>query len=307
MAVIACLYHGRIRRIKAHFSHVQFLAGKSHTCHAYVTKSKGDGIRQARTAIREGCTHLISIGGDGTLNEALNGLMDEGGDSLHKIYLGALPFGTGNDFLRTIGKFDGSSSLIRAIELGHTRKLDVGAANILHNGTHTERYFLNITDLGMGGVIAQRLDRYPRWLGKRFTYPLAILRTFLSFCHHPVVVSFNGGKHTEDIMSLAVANGKFFGAGLGIAPDADPQDGVLDLVTIGKISLWDYLRHLPELRKCQPIFHPEVRYQQVKEVEIQSAGPELPIDMDGEYVGMAPVRIRVIPSAIHWISSDINT
>ena len=102
-------------------------------------------------------------------------------------------------------------------------------------------------------------------------------------------------------MNLVIANGKYFGSGLGIAPDADPADGQFSVVLIGEISMLDYLKNLGQVRKCEKIIHPELKYLSAKEISIEHVGEPLPIDMDGEFIGYSPMKISMVHNALKFI------
>ena len=98
-----------------------------------------------------------------------------------------------------------------------------------------------------------------------------------------------------------MANGKYFGAGLGVAPDAKPDDGILEVVLASEISLWDYIKNLGNIRKCEKVLHPKMKYFSAKEIVIETPERKLPIDMDGEFIGYSPMKVTVVPQALKFI------
>lgn len=304
---MACIMHGRIRQAEQVWRCWQQAASPAHELRRYRTRHAGHGITLAEQAIREGATVLISLGGDGTLNEVVNGLMQaqqrlSPADG-QQLRLCAMSGGTGNDFLRSIGGASDFDAILAAIEADRVRHLDAGHVRFQTRAGPQERYFINITDLGMGGLIAQRLHRYPKWLGSQLPYQLAILRTFFTYRHQRLALRAANWEEDVSVMSLVAANGRYFGSGLGIAPQARPDDGQLAIVILGNISIWDYLRHLPQLRRCEPIDHPEVHYTSVTEIELTGNQQPLPIDMDGEYIGTTPMHIQICPGIVPWLDT----
>lgn len=269
-----------------------------------LTNYSGHAAMLAEEAVQSGALVIISVGGDGTLNEVINGIMKgcaKSGLDSRTVALGVLATGSGNDFVKSLAKKHTLNSLLEAIQDSNNTLVDVGKAEFLTvDGQPTHRYFINIADVGIGGVIAEKLSRYQRWLGATFTYQRAILATFLSYTPQWLLVRTPAEEIATPMMSLVVANGKYFGSGLGIAPSALLNDGLLEVVMLKNITVIDYLRHLPTIRKCRPIHHPQVSYSSAKSIQIDTQKP-LPIDMDGEFVGVTPVVFTVLKEAISVI------
>ena len=134
------------------------------------------------------------------------------------------------------------------------------------------------------------------------TYQKGILTALLTYKNQPVKVRANTFDYEKSVMSLIVANGRFFGGGMGVAPDARVDDGLFSVVIIGEISTLVYLKNLGEIRKSRKIEHPELKYLSASEILIESRSGPLPIDMDGEFIGYTPVKMKVIPAAIRFIA-----
>ena len=270
----------------------------------FLTKRVGHATDLANEAVQSGALFVIRVGGDGTLNEVVNGIM-EGCTQMNidsrSITLGVLSTGSGNDFVKSLAKKHTLQSLYEAIQHSNKTAVDVGKVAFLTiDGQAAHRYFINIADIGIGGVIAEKLSRYQRWLGANFTYQRAILSTFLSYTPQRLSVRTSTEEISTPMMSLVVANARYFGSGLGIAPNALLNDGLLNVIMLKNITVIDYLRHLPTIRKCRPIQHPQVSYSTSDFVEVNTQTP-LPIDMDGEFVGVTPVVFKVLKEAISVI------
>ncbi len=303
MARIACIVHGKILRIDRLLDELGEVLGSKHELFLFTTTHGGEAIHLTQQAISEGATHLLAIGGDGTVNEVVNGIMNSRTDldeaSWEGIRLGILPRGTGNDFVKSLDLPKGLKGMRSLIEKDQYEAVDLGRVTFKTiEQENATRYFANITDLGLGGVVAEKLSRSSKWLGKTLTYQLSIIRTFLTYKHQAVSVTTDSWKHEGGIMNLIMANGQYFGSGLGIAPDASLRDGLFDVIVVGEISVFDYLKNLPRLRKKLPIQHPEVSYHKASELTIDSLDRQLPIDMDGEFIGYAPMKISMIKGAL---------
>ena len=302
MKQIAFILHGKIKNhdkiiagLKTHFSEVGALT-------FLVTQRANHASELACTAVLNGATHIICMGGDGSLNEVINGIMSASADNLNDIRIGLLPYGTGNDFARTMGITHKIESLKAWIKEDSYRLIDLGWAEYYDgNGQQLKRYFVNITDVGIGGAIAQRLANSSKFWGSTITYQKAILAALLTYKNQPVNVNANSFNYESEVMSLIVANGKFFGGGMSIAPDALPDDNLFSVVIVGKISIFEYLMNLGRIKKSQKIEHPDVKYLSASELSIESLSRALPIDMDGEFAGYTPLKLKVVPAAIKFL------
>lgn len=275
----------------------------------YLSQYAGHLPLLVKEAIDEGYTNIIVAGGDGSVNELVNGLIQANTvagkadwDKIRNFRLGIIPMGTGNDLCKTLKISSSLKDLKQLISNNSTTCTDVGKAQFTDkNGQDSSRYFINITDVGMGGIIVENLEKESSLLSKSVRYQIQIAKTFFTYKKSLVNVFNSSIQYQGKAMNVIVANGKFFGNGLGIAPEADAQDGLLDIVILGDISIMDYLTHLGKVKKCQKLSHPEVFYHQTDEINITSADKrDLPIDMDGEFVGYAPLKIINLPQRLHF-------
>lgn len=291
------------------------------------TEYNGHAIELATAAINKyNCTYIIAVGGDGTVNEVVNGIFkacrlpntiekEEGNklpsyqyntQKLENIYLGVYAAGTGNDFIKTAHLKTSWSAIHKAIKTQQYTTIDVGTATFTHaNNNQIQRFFLNITDIGMGGQIAQQLAKQKsRWLSPEMFYAKAIVSTFFTYKKADILCQAPNVQWTGDAMSVVIANGKYFGSGMGIAPNAEINDGKLSLVVLGDINLWDYISQIGNIKKCQVLKHPQAFYYQVEEVQLKAKNNKpLPIDMDGEFVGYTPLYIKVVHKALNLLLS----
>lgn len=303
MAKIACIVHGKIFRKDRLTGELIEVLGEQDKLKVFTTTRHGEATALAEQALSEEFTHIIAIGGDGTVNEVVNGMMNARAhleeEEWEKIRLGILPRGTGNDFVKSLNLPQNLEGIRSLIEHDQFATVDLGRVTFRTNEQQEgSRYFANITDLGLGGVVAEKLSRSSKWLGKTLTYQLAIIRTFLSYKHQAVSIATDSWNHQGRIMNLIIANGQYFGSGLGIAPEASLSDGLFDVIVVGEISVLDYLKNLPRLRNSLPIQHPEVTYHTATDLLIDSPDHQLPIDMDGEFIGYAPMKVSMINGAV---------
>jgi len=307
MKQIAFVIHGKIKNRNELIGCIQQLFGNSYALVFSITEHADHAVELAYTAALNGATHIICMGGDGSLNEVVNGVMlfkqnNPASAALRQIRVGVLPHGTGNDFARMFGITYNVALLKKWIDEDSFRTIDLGFTTFTGTkGEPATRYFINISDVGIGGAIAHNLSTSSKLLGSFLTYQLAILKGLFSYKNQPVKVRADTFIYEKSIMSLIVANGKFFGGGMGIAPHALPDDKLFSIVIIGEISTLTYLKNLSNIRKSVKIEHPELKYLVASEISIESPTGPLPIDMDGEFIGFSPVTMKIVPAAIQFI------
>jgi YegS/Rv2252/BmrU family lipid kinase len=306
---IAFILHGKTRNIPKIISQLSEIFNPGFILSFHVTQYAYHAAEISYSIAKEGVNYIIAVGGDGTLNEVVNGVMkakNEGlinNDAWNSLKIGLLPRGTGNDFAKTIRVNFNFQSLKEWIETDSYTEIDLGLADYQNTrGQSTSRYVINITDLGLGGIIAHKLSGSSKLFGATFTYQAIIISSLLGYRNKLMKIKADGFDYEGKVMSLVVANGKYFGAGLGVAPEAVPNDGLFSVVIIGEISLFDYLKNLGRIRKCQRVDHPQLKYYSAKEIGIESGAEQLPIDMDGEFVGYSSLKINIVPKALKFIA-----
>jgi YegS/Rv2252/BmrU family lipid kinase len=232
---------------------------------------------------------LIVVGGDGTVNEVANGI---GGTDAE---LAVLPCGTGQDFGRTHGIPSRFDDAVRVALGGEARTIDLGRVE-LEDGT--SRFFANVGSAGMSGAVARRANAMTKALGGRATFFYALTREFLAWQNTRVTVELEDGVRREGQMhDVIVANGRWHGGGMKLAPDARQDDGVFDVVLIGDVTKLDFLTTAPKLYSGRYLSHPKVEPLRSSSVAIGADEP-LPLEIDGEPIGTTPARFAVVPAAL---------
>ena len=229
------------------------------------------------------------IGGDGTVNEVVNGVAGTGTE------IAVLPFGTGQDFGRTHGvptKFDDA---VRVAIEGTTRTVDLGRVECAGGRS---RFFANVGSAGMSGAVARRANAMTKRLGGRATFFYALTREFLAWQNTRVTVELGDDVRREGAMhDVIVANGRFHGGGMKLAPEAQQDDGLFDVVLIGDVGKIDFVTTAPKLYSGRYLSHPKVELLRSSSVAISAAEP-LPLEVDGEPIGTTPARFEVVRSAL---------
>ncbi|BBF86586.1 transcription regulator [Aquitalea magnusonii] len=268
----------------------------------HITTSAVSAEDMALQAVAQGCDYLIAVGGDGTIHEVINGVMRADAAARERVAVGALPFGTGNDFVRSLGVNDSLEQLEQLIASQRVRRIDLGRLSLRGEAGERVIWFGNIASLGISSAIVEQVRRLPGWLPASVAFYLSILLTLLRYRPRRMQLTLEGGEVISgDFLSLCVANGRYFGSGLGIAPMARLDDGLLEVVMIKRGGGLDFLRHLPSLRKAQPVLDERVRYLSVRSLRIE--GQACPLEVDGELAGYAPVHIEVLPQALRCLSA----
>jgi YegS/Rv2252/BmrU family lipid kinase len=234
---------------------------------------------------------VVAVGGDGTMNEVVNGLMQRDGE---RPVLAVIPLGTGMDFVRTYGIPSRFGEAVRVAAGDATRTIDVGRVE------HAQgvRYFANVGSVGMSAAVAQRANGMSKALGGKATFFYALTRVFLEWQNTPITVDLDDGTRRESRMhDVIVANGRWHGGAMQLAPDAAPDDGEFDIVLIGDVNKRDFVTTAPKIYKGTYLSHPKVELLRSRSVSV--AAPErLPIELDGEQVGTTPARFEVVPGAL---------
>ena len=270
----------------------RLLADRQIDSDTLITERSGHAIELVQNSQADG---VVALGGDGTINECIQGIMRSERDP----FFTAIPLGSGNDLSRSIHFPDNPEELASQINEMKTLSCDVCSVKY---GVE-EEYFINIADAGFGPAVVDRVERMPRWLGANLRFSFGILRTFLSYKKRQLSVNGEGFEWNGKSMIIAVANGKYFGSGLCIAPMARVDDGVLEVICVGDISLLDYLKQLPKLKKGQKIDHPEVHYFRSPWVKISGQSR---LEKDGEMGGELPVRIECMEKVLEvWGMADL--
>jgi YegS/Rv2252/BmrU family lipid kinase len=236
------------------------------------------------------------VGGDGTLNEAANGLMRAGAGATE---LATIPLGTGMDFVRTYGipaEFEGA---VRTAVEGSSRAIDLGRVSYrTWDGDEAERYLANVGSAGMSAAVAQRANAMSKTLGGRATFFYALVRVFLQWQNTLVTVALDDGEPREArLHDVIVANGQWHGGAMRLAPEAQPDDGLFDVVLIGDVTKWDFVTTAPGIYRGTYLAHPKVELVRAGAVAVD-ARERLPIELDGEQVGTTPARFEIAPLAL---------
>lgn len=256
-----------------------------------LSERRGHLIELARDAAGTGRL-LVVVGGDGTLNEVVNGIAGLQAE------IAVLPAGTGEDFGRTYGIPTRFDDAVRVALEGTARTVDIGRVTYRDlEGAEAVRYFANVGSVGMSGVVAERANTTSKALGGRITFFYVLTRVFATWKNTEVTVTLDDTERTGPMHDVIVANGQWHGGGMKLAPDARPDDGLFDVVLIGDVTKLDFVTTAPKLYKGRHVGHPRIEVLRSATVTVDAAVP-LPIEVEGEPVGTTQARFEVVPGAL---------
>lgn len=273
-----------------------------------LTEKPGDATSFARDALLDGAETVICVGGDGTLNEVVNGFMECDGPIRHNAVLGFIPQGTGCDFPRTAGIPKEPERAIELIKKRKVRHLDLGKLTyISHEGNVSVRYFHNVTSFGLGGEVDERVKETSKAFGGFLSFLWATLVSLLIYNKKRICLKVDDHFH-ETVLSwnVIIGNGKYHGGGMHVAPGARMNDGLFHITIVGDLTLPQVFMNLYNLYNGHILQVDKVMGITGRHIEAESNEKVL-LDVDGEQPGMLPAIIDMVPAAIPFlIDGDVD-
>jgi diacylglycerol kinase (ATP) len=283
----------------------------------HVTSHAGEATEVAAEAIGAGVCQVVAVGGDGTLNEVINGYLRADGSPINATArVALLPSGTGSDFRRTLG-LRGMEDALTAIAGSESRMLDAVRIEFVDcSGAARSRFFMNAATFGLGGEVARYVNlwntKLPRWVGGRARFIAAAVRALESYRNRSVRILLDDDREIRVETNLLVAaNGRFAGGGMLLAPEAVADDGLLEVVLTDRATRFDVIKELPRIQRGGYLKNPKVSCFKARSVLIENTPPKggttngLPIDIDGEAAGFTPATLTVLPGRIKFSSPPV--
>jgi YegS/Rv2252/BmrU family lipid kinase len=262
------------------------------------TQKPGEATTLSRAALREGFEMVDCVGGDGTLNEVVGGFFEGSAPVAPQAVLGVVALGTGSDFGRTLAQTDLESACAR---LGgrKTRTIDVGLARFAgHDGVSTTRIFINVASFGCGGLVAHLVNSRLKAVSGRLAFTLATLRALAVYRDQTVAIEFDDmPPRSLAITNCAFGNGRFFGAGMQVAPAAQLDDGEFDVTIWSGFGLMDFIRKRHTLYNGTHVREPGTQVLRVRRAVATSQSTVL-LEIDGESAGRLPAQLEVLPGVV---------
>lgn len=269
----------------------------------YMTKAPGDAAISARNAVADKANLLICVGGDGTLNEVINGVMVHEKSVRSDVTLGFIPNGTGCDFVKTVSIPQNIEQAVDLVVSGSVRNIDLGMLVFQdHQGRDRCRFFHNTTSFGLGGDVARQVNRTTKALGPFVSFMWATLISIFLYGTKNIRMIIDGNVEKEvSIWNVVVANGQYHGGGMRVAPDASVCDSLLHFTIIGDLTIPEVLIHLPKLYNGR-IYDINKVFTLTGKKLVAISEERVLLEVDGEQPGMLPVGGKIVPGALNIIS-----
>ncbi|HJL14487.1 MAG TPA: YegS/Rv2252/BmrU family lipid kinase [Sandaracinaceae bacterium LLY-WYZ-13_1] len=266
------------------------------------TRGPGDATRLVREALEAGVAGVAVVGGDGTLSEAVNGFFDASGAPIAPdAWLGPLPCGTGGDFRRTVGMSKRIEPMVTRMLWARPRRIDAGWLEYVDDaGEPARRAFLNIASFGLGGKVDRVVNESPKWMGGTPAFLLGTLRAMVGYRNQRVRLRLDDGPPREAaILNVAIANGRYFGGGMQIAPRAELDDGLFDVVSL-EMGPREALTSTTAVYLGAHLDRDDVRFERAARVHAEPVDPteRVLLDVDGEAPGALPATFALRPGAL---------
>ncbi len=262
------------------------------------TEAKTDGRRIAHEEATAGRGLIVAMGGDGTISEVADGILDAGGKS----ELGIIPRGTGGDFRRSLDLDDDIGRAARRIRETPARLIDAGRVSfVADNGSQAERHFVNVVSFGFSSDVARQANTSSKRLGGRVAFLSATLRSLVSYENVDVVLSVDDQPERRmSVLLAAIGNGRFFGGGMRICPEALLDDGLFDLVTVGNLGRVGVMANIHRIYSGHHLTMKEVQGTRGRRMKVAPADREakIPLEVDGETPGHLPASFELLPGAL---------
>lgn len=255
----------------------------------------------SRTAIKDGTELIVGVGGDGTMNEIANGFFENERPINPETSLGIVPSGTGSDFCRSLNIPFGLKRALEVITQAPSSMIDIGKVKFKdHSDSIKERLFLNVSDFGIGGEVVHRMNQ-ERMKKKASSYFRSLVATFMSYKHKRLRIKIDDEEiPIEEYMIGAISNGRIFGKGMKIAPEASLNDGLFDLVLVKGMKKLEFFRNVYKIYTGTHLSHPKISLIRGHKIEVNPADQmeTVLIEVDGEQVGSLPATFEIIPTTL---------
>ena len=283
--------HGRSLRVFARLRAVlDRVAGVR--CIVWHTRGPGHARELAERAGLEGYARIVAVGGDGTVHEALNGLMALSAPLRQRVAFGVVPAGSGNDFARNAGIPTDPGALAALLAGGPAAAADVGVVD--------GHYFANVAGVGFDAEVARQANRLPKFVPGPLTYLISALWVLSRYRNAAVRVELDGRVLERRVLLVAVGNGAGYAGGMRICPGARMDDGIFRVVVAGDLSRAGVLTTLPKVFSGRHVEHPLVEVYDARRVRIEAERP-LAVQADGEIVATTPATLEMVPAAIRVV------
>jgi YegS/Rv2252/BmrU family lipid kinase len=265
------------------------------------TERKGHAIEYTRELIADGYRKIVAVGGDGTLNEIINGVFTQAYCSPKDIIISMIPVGTGNDWGRMFGIPLVYEGAVQVIKEGKLMLHDIGVASFYNGKRKEKRYFINIAGLGFESIVVKKTNKQKdKGKSNQAIYFYNLLSSLITYRNTLADITIDGKKSTMRIFSINVGNGRYCGGGMRQTPDALPDDGLFDITVIKEMGRLEIIKSLKLLYDGTILSHPKVDGYRSNNLAVSSES-RLYLEADGESLGHTPAEFSIIPSAVNIV------
>jgi len=271
------------------------------------TKYKAHALEIIKKALQQNFKKFIVVGGDGSLNETVNAILNYDKQKAEDCIIGYLPVGTGNDWAKTMNiPVNNYEQSLKIILNNKILKQDIGLVHCHNNGKPSKRYFLNIASIGFGGAVSKRLEglREKGIKTGKLAYLISVLKGMFSYKAQQLKFNFNNQVKDSKLYFGAIAICKFFGGGMQPAPHAHPADNLFELTIVDKLNPYQVVRSLGNFYKGKIEQYRQVNFYKTNHLEVNNTLTPLLIETDGEFIGETPAKFSLLANKINVIINN---
>ena len=270
--------------------------------HPEFTNAKKHAIDLTAGGIAKGYRKIIAVGGDGTMNEVVNGCFEQKVCSSKSLAIGMITVGTGNDWGKMFGIPTDYKGSVRILKKEDTILQDAGVVRYFIGEKQEKRFFINIAGLGFDALVVRRTNaQKDRGMGGKTLYFWNLLTSLITYKHISTNIVIDGKKYNNKLFTMSLGIGKYSGGGMMQTPNAVPDDGLFDITVIKKIGKGDVIRNLKMLYDGTILNHPKIDGYTGKDVMIETAEKPIHVEADGESLGHSPIEFKIIPKCINVV------
>lgn len=241
---------------------------------------------------------IIAVGGDGTINEVVNGILQAKNEGVTPPPLAVIPAGTGSDFAKALKiPVDLKEAAKVAIE-GETKTIDAGKVTYMKNGESAVRFFNNVAGVGLDADVVRKVGKYSKLFRGTTPFVLALFETYITYKNPQLTLKLDSEEITGEMVAVAIANGQYYGGGMWVAPNAKLDDQKFDIIIIGKLGKLETLTSLKKIYTGEHLTHPKITQKRTDKIEIVAQEKQAGIEVDGEYIGKTPATFQILPKAL---------
>ena len=264
------------------------------------TRYRGHATELARAAVESGWRHILAVGGDGTNNESVNGILQQQAVPASDVCYALLPVGTGNDWVRTLGIPKKFPQWLEMFQNGHTSLQDVGVAEYHKEGAPEQRYFVNVAGMSFDAYVAKFMDENRGLINGRFSYLLALVRCLAKYKLPPTRIHAEGFMVEDFCYTVNAGIGRYSGGGMQLVPHAVSDDGLLALTVAKRVTKLGVLFATPLFYNGKIARHPKIETHSARNIRVEAMNVDRPVglEVDGEFLGYAPVSFSLVEKAL---------